>query len=105
MHDGDNAIGISVKNPGGESWMLYGDKRALDYVDEDNKKRSVTAVHQYRQERHLIWIALRRNWSSISYLLSSDKALPHTIRFINSTGRLKPTFGEPETTQPANTIT
>ncbi|KAJ7107407.1 fungal fucose-specific lectin-domain-containing protein [Mycena epipterygia] len=44
MHDEDCAIGLLVKNRGGESWACYGDKRALDKVDADNLKRCVTAV-------------------------------------------------------------
>ncbi|OJA19207.1 hypothetical protein AZE42_06768 [Rhizopogon vesiculosus] len=50
MHDEDNAIGISVKNSRGESWTLYGDKRALDSVDEDNKKRCVHSVQASADE-------------------------------------------------------
>lgn len=49
---------------------------------------------QYRRERHLLSIALGRNAISLSYILTSEKATPHFIRFINSTGRFKPTFGE-----------
>lgn len=50
MHDEDNAIGIMVKNPAGESWMSYGDKRALDDVDTDNKDRCVDAVQASADE-------------------------------------------------------
>lgn len=50
MHDEDNAIGISVKNPAGESWMMYGDKRALDRVDSDNKTRCVNSVQASADE-------------------------------------------------------
>ena len=44
MHDEDSTIGLSVKNPGGQSWTVYGDKRALDTVNDDNKRRRVSLV-------------------------------------------------------------
>ena len=50
MHDEDNAIGISVKNSGGQSWTLYGDRRALDHADEDNKTRCVNSVQASADE-------------------------------------------------------
>lgn len=49
---------------------------------------------QYRRECHLLQIALKRDATSISYILTSDKATPHIIRYINSTNRFKSTFGE-----------
>ncbi|KAG2129734.1 hypothetical protein DEU56DRAFT_741184 [Suillus clintonianus] len=49
---------------------------------------------QYQRERHIYANATRRNALSITHLLSSEKATPHLLRYINSTGRLKPTFGE-----------
>ncbi|OAX32249.1 hypothetical protein K503DRAFT_672141, partial [Rhizopogon vinicolor AM-OR11-026] len=49
---------------------------------------------QYAHERHILSNTLRRQATSISYLLTSDKATKLLMRFINSTGRLKPTFGE-----------
>ncbi|KAK0184055.1 fungal fucose-specific lectin-domain-containing protein [Armillaria mellea] len=50
MHDEDNAIGIGAKNPAGQSWTLYGDKRALDSVNEDNKKHCVDSVQASADE-------------------------------------------------------
>jgi hypothetical protein len=50
MHDEDNAIGLSVKDPGGESWTLYGDKCVLDSVNDDNKERCVNAVQASADE-------------------------------------------------------
>ncbi|KAK0435993.1 hypothetical protein EV421DRAFT_1833562 [Armillaria borealis] len=50
MHDEDNAIGIDAKNPAGQSWALYGDKRALDSVNEDNKTRCVDSVQASANE-------------------------------------------------------
>ena len=50
MHDEDNAIGLLVENPSGESWMCYGDKRALDKVAADNLKRCVAAVQASADE-------------------------------------------------------
>ena len=50
MHDEDCAIGLSVRNPGGEWWTCYGDKRALDEVAADNLKRCVAAVQASADE-------------------------------------------------------
>ncbi|KAL1679136.1 fungal fucose-specific lectin-domain-containing protein [Schizophyllum commune] len=50
MHDEDCAIGLSVRNPGGEWWTCYGDKRALDEVATDNLKRCVAAVQASADE-------------------------------------------------------
>ncbi|KAK0430772.1 fungal fucose-specific lectin-domain-containing protein [Armillaria borealis] len=50
MHDEDNAIGIDAKNPAGKSWTLYGDKRTLDSVNEDNKTRCVDSVQASANE-------------------------------------------------------
>jgi ribonuclease HI len=49
---------------------------------------------QYIRERHTLTTALRRQASSITYLLTNAKATAHLIRFVNSTGRLKSTFGD-----------
>ncbi|KAL1747999.1 fungal fucose-specific lectin-domain-containing protein [Schizophyllum fasciatum] len=50
MHDEDCAIGLSVRNPAGESWTCYGDKRALDAVDATNLKHCVAAVQASADE-------------------------------------------------------
>lgn len=55
MHDEDCAIGISVQNPSGESWFAYGDKRALDVEDEDNKQRCLRAVQASADEIFTAW--------------------------------------------------
>ncbi|PBK79072.1 hypothetical protein ARMGADRAFT_1093487 [Armillaria gallica] len=44
MHDEDNTIGILVKDPQGCPWTLYGDKRALDRVNDDSGTRCVHSV-------------------------------------------------------------
>jgi ribonuclease HI len=49
---------------------------------------------QYRREHHIFANAVRRNATSITHILTSKKTTPHLIRFINSTGRFKSTFGE-----------
>lgn len=49
---------------------------------------------QYRRERHFLRSALERDVASILYILTSDKATPHVIRYINRTNRFKSTFGE-----------
>ncbi|KAJ8580745.1 hypothetical protein M405DRAFT_833786, partial [Rhizopogon salebrosus TDB-379] len=45
-------------------------------------------------ERHILSNTLKRNATSIPFLLSNVKATGPLIRYVNSTGRLKPTFGE-----------
>lgn len=55
MHDEDNAIGLRVQNAAGESWTVYGDKRALDWVDEENKRRCVDAVQASVDEIYTTW--------------------------------------------------
>lgn len=52
---------------------------------------------QYAHERHILTNALRRNASSISFILSSIKATKPLMRYINSTGRFKQTLGEIKT--------
>ena len=59
MHDEDNAIGLIVQNPGGDTWNIYGDKRALDEVDADNLKRCVAAVQASADE---VWAAF---WTGV----------------------------------------
>ncbi|KAG2136075.1 uncharacterized protein EDB93DRAFT_1091910 [Suillus bovinus] len=49
---------------------------------------------QYTRERHILNNTLRRQASSIAFLLASKKAIDPLRRFINSTGRFKMTFGE-----------
>lgn len=55
MHDEDNAIGLQVQNPAGQTWTVYGDKRALDEVDEDNKSRCAEAVQASADEIYEAW--------------------------------------------------
>ncbi|KAG2071139.1 hypothetical protein BDR04DRAFT_1016818 [Suillus decipiens] len=49
---------------------------------------------QYRRECHIFTNTIRHNATSITHILTSGKTTPHLIRFVNSTGRFKPTFGE-----------
>ena len=55
MHDEDNAIGLQVQNPAGQTWTAYGNKRALDEVDEDNKSRCTEAVQASADEIYEAW--------------------------------------------------
>ena len=48
----------------------------------------------YARERHTMATALRRDASSISYILMNEEATEHLMRFVNSTGRFKQTYGE-----------
>jgi hypothetical protein len=49
---------------------------------------------QYVRERHILSNGLRRSASSIPFLLSNKKASAPLIRYVNSTGGLKSTFGD-----------
>jgi hypothetical protein len=48
---------------------------------------------QYQRECHTLSCALGRKASSLPYLLSNPRAIPHLVRFINAMGRLRQTFG------------
>lgn len=50
MYDEDNAIGISVKNPNGQTWIACGDKCALDSADEQNKKLCISVFQASADE-------------------------------------------------------
>ena len=49
---------------------------------------------QYVRERHIFQKALRRKATSIGYILTAEKATQALMKYINSTARLKSTFGE-----------
>ncbi|KAH7916825.1 hypothetical protein BV22DRAFT_970267, partial [Leucogyrophana mollusca] len=49
---------------------------------------------QYACERHIMRRTLRRKATSLTYILTSEDALEPFLKFVNSTGRFKPTFGE-----------
>lgn len=54
----------------------------------------LTLCPHHQRARHQMIQALGRNATSIPFLLSNADATPHLVRFINTTGRLKATFGE-----------
>ncbi|KAG1793726.1 uncharacterized protein HD556DRAFT_469962 [Suillus plorans] len=49
---------------------------------------------QYAQERHQLANTLRRQATSISFILTAEEATKPLMRYIRKTGRFKPTFGE-----------
>ncbi|KAM7197430.1 phosphatidylcholine-hydrolyzing phospholipase c [Naviculisporaceae sp. PSN 640] len=55
MHDEENAIGLSVRNPAGRSWTTYGDKRLLDKADIANKNEAWNAVRTSADEIFEAW--------------------------------------------------
>ena len=55
MHDEDNAVGLQVSDPAGESWKCYGDKLALDKANEPNLKRCVAAVQASADEIYVTY--------------------------------------------------
>jgi len=66
MHDEDCAIGLRVKNPAGESWECYGDKRALDRAAAENLRRCVAAVQASAGEIYIAY-SVRRVPSPSNY--------------------------------------
>ncbi|KAG2078526.1 hypothetical protein BDR04DRAFT_975605, partial [Suillus decipiens] len=48
----------------------------------------------YARERHILSNALRRKANSLTFLLTSEAATSPLMRFVDSTGRFKKTFGE-----------
>ena len=55
MHDEDNAIGLQVNDPAGESWKCYGGKRALDKANEPNLKHCVAAAQASADEIYVAY--------------------------------------------------
>ncbi|KAG3230000.1 hypothetical protein P692DRAFT_20702692, partial [Suillus brevipes Sb2] len=49
---------------------------------------------QYDRERFILQRKLGRKATSLPYLLTNPKAVEHFLRYVNSTGRLKNTFGD-----------
>ncbi|KAI6004652.1 hypothetical protein EDD15DRAFT_2150398, partial [Pisolithus albus] len=49
---------------------------------------------RYIRERHTLHTALGRNATKEAYLLNDPGARTHLLRYVNSTKRLQPTFGE-----------
>ena len=48
----------------------------------------------YARERHTLAVALRRDATSFRYILTKEEATEHLMRYVNSTGRFKQTYGE-----------
>ncbi|KIJ04937.1 hypothetical protein PAXINDRAFT_94100, partial [Paxillus involutus ATCC 200175] len=53
----------------------------------------LTSCPQFIRERHVLSNALGRSAGSVSLLLAQPKAVNPLVSFVNSTGRLKETFG------------
>ncbi|KIK92607.1 hypothetical protein PAXRUDRAFT_49671, partial [Paxillus rubicundulus Ve08.2h10] len=53
----------------------------------------LTSCPQYTHEPHILSNMLRRRAGSVSFLLTQPKAIKSLIIFVNSSGRLKETFG------------
>lgn len=61
---------------------------------EETVLHYILSCPHYARARHILTSTLRRSASSLSFLLSNQKASAPLIRYINSTGRLKATFGD-----------
>ena len=55
MHDEDNAIGLQVTNPLGQTWIAYGDSRLFDKADIDNKNHCMNALKVSADEIYRAW--------------------------------------------------
>ena len=55
MHDEDNAIGLQVVNPNGQSWTAYGDSRLFDKADTNNKNQCMNALKVSADEIYQTW--------------------------------------------------
>lgn len=55
MHDEDNALGLEVENPLGESWKMYGDKKLLDWDNQSNLAKLHSALMASTQEVFTAW--------------------------------------------------
>jgi hypothetical protein len=62
--------------------------------DEETIHHLLFDCHHTQRERHILTIALGRKASSLPFLLANAAAIPHLVRYINATQRLKATFGE-----------
>ena len=90
MHDEDNAIGLRVQNPAGQTWTAYGDKRALDKADEDNRSRCTTAVQASADEIYEAWR------SRVAPTIDQYKAWTHAPTLASARGaqELVPLFAD-----------
>ena len=50
MHDEDNALGLTVSNPAGETWKAYGDKKLFEQGNERNCERLRRALQASANE-------------------------------------------------------
>jgi hypothetical protein len=60
---------------------------------KDMISQLVNQWEHYNRARALLQHRLTRNTFNLQFLLSDRKGIPHLLRFIGNTGRLKTTFG------------
>ncbi|KAF9888251.1 hypothetical protein FE257_008820 [Aspergillus nanangensis] len=104
MHDEDNAIGLRVSNPHGESWTAYGDKKLLTDDDAENQKRCHRALMASADEVYDAWtsrkptpIALFKAWDHAPTLQSAHAQQNHQALF-NSDAQLRTPFEDRKST-------
>jgi hypothetical protein len=56
MHDEDCAYGLSVEDPKGVSWIMYGDKKYRDPENTSNKNRCCSALQTSADEIYDAWV-------------------------------------------------
>jgi hypothetical protein len=55
MHDEDNAIGLTVTNPNGATWVSHGDKKLMDADDISNANHALNALRTSVGEIYTAW--------------------------------------------------
>ncbi|KAG2063459.1 hypothetical protein BDR04DRAFT_976731, partial [Suillus decipiens] len=61
---------------------------------EETVHHYLFACPQFQPERHVLAHALGQKSTSLSHLLTDPAAIPHLVRYVNKTSRLKSTLGE-----------
>jgi hypothetical protein len=61
---------------------------------EESVLHYLTVCPQYQHEHHIMTCALGCRATSIPFLLSDPDATPHLVHYVNTTGKMKTTFGE-----------
>ncbi|KAJ8590431.1 hypothetical protein M405DRAFT_816240 [Rhizopogon salebrosus TDB-379] len=85
----EHTIDLSGKSLDGINYL----KEFLPKLDSLTLSHNQT-IHHLLLECHQLGRALGRKATSIPFLLSDSKAMPHLVRYINRIRRLKDTFGE-----------
>ncbi|KAK2043502.1 hypothetical protein LZ31DRAFT_325386 [Colletotrichum somersetense] len=88
MHSEDNELGLKVKNPAGETWIVYGDKKWLDEENVENLRRLYNALTESADEIFGAWKTRKvvdessfRTWKHAPVLDSANDPANHSALF------------------------